>query len=51
MDDAEIALITIEACRSLDYWYVEDLDLRTPRGIDRSVIAHLADGGWIARQI
>jgi|GEM_PF-2265564 len=28
---------------------VEDLDLRTPRGIDRSVMAHLADGGWIAR--
>ena len=28
---------------------VEDLDLRTPRGIDRSVTAHLADGGWIAR--
>jgi hypothetical protein len=24
MDDAEIALITIEACRSLDYWYVTD---------------------------
>ena len=29
---------------------VEDLDLRTPRGLDRSVMAHLADGGWIARQ-
>jgi DNA replication protein DnaC len=28
---------------------VEDLDLRTPRGLDRSVMAHLADGGWIAR--
>jgi DNA replication protein DnaC len=27
---------------------VEDLDLRTPRGLDRSVMAHLADGGWIA---
>lgn len=24
MGDAEIALITIEACRSLDYWYVTD---------------------------
>ena len=24
---------------------VEDLDLRTPRGLDRSVMAHLADGG------
>lgn len=22
MDDAEIALLTIEACRSLDYWYI-----------------------------
>ena len=28
---------------------VEDLDLRTPRGLDRSVMAHLAEGGWIAR--
>jgi len=28
---------------------VEDLDLRTPRGLDRSVTAHLADRGWIAR--
>ena len=28
---------------------VEDLDLRAPRGLDRSVMAHLADGGWIAR--
>ncbi len=26
-----------------------DLDLRTPRGLDRSVMAHLADGGWIAQ--
>lgn len=28
---------------------VEDLDLRTPRGIDRAVMAHLTDGGWIDR--
>lgn len=28
---------------------VEDLDLRTPRGIDRVVMAHLIDGGWIDR--
>ncbi|WP_209428467.1 IS21-like element helper ATPase IstB [Pararhodobacter sp. SW119] len=28
---------------------VEDLDLRTPRGIDRAVIAHLVDGAWISR--
>lgn len=28
---------------------VEDLDLRTPRGIDRAVMAHLVDGAWIAR--
>ncbi|ETX13637.1 ATP-binding protein [Roseivivax halodurans JCM 10272] len=28
---------------------VEDLDLRTPRGIDRAVMAHLVDGGWIRR--
>lgn len=28
---------------------VEDIDLRTPRGLDRAVVAHLADGGWIAR--
>ena len=28
---------------------VEDLDLRTPRGLDRGVMAHLAHGGWIAR--
>ena len=28
---------------------VEDIDLRSPRGIDRTVIAHLIDGGWIAR--
>ena len=28
---------------------VEDLDLRTPRGIDRAVMGHLIDGGWIGR--
>ena len=28
---------------------VEDLDMRTPRGIDRAVMAHLIDGGWILR--
>lgn len=28
---------------------VEDLDLRTPRGIDRLVMAHLIDGAWIDR--
>lgn len=28
---------------------VEDLDLRTPRGIDRAVMAHLIHGGWIDR--
>ncbi|ULB10225.1 IS21-like element helper ATPase IstB [Cereibacter azotoformans] len=28
---------------------VEDLDLRTSRGIDRTVMAHLVDGAWIAR--
>ena len=28
---------------------VGDLDLRTPPGLDRSVMAHLADGGRIAR--
>lgn len=28
---------------------VEDLDLRTPRGIDRAVMAHLVDGSWIGR--
>lgn len=27
----------------------EDIDLRTPRGIDRAVMAHLIDGGWIGR--
>ena len=28
---------------------VQDLDLRTPRGLDRAVMAHLIDGGWIDR--
>jgi DNA replication protein DnaC len=28
---------------------VEDLDLRTPRGLDRAVIAHLVEGRWIDR--
>jgi DNA replication protein DnaC len=28
---------------------VEDLDLRTPRGLDRAVMAHLIDPGWIDR--
>ncbi len=28
---------------------VEDIDLRTPRGIDRAVMAHLIDGAWIGR--
>lgn len=28
---------------------VEDIDLRTPRGLDRAVMAHLIDGGWTLR--
>jgi len=28
---------------------VEDIDMRSPRGIDKSVMAHLIDGGWIDR--
>jgi DNA replication protein DnaC len=28
---------------------VEDVDLRTPRGLDRAAFAHLADGAWIGR--
>lgn len=28
---------------------VEDIDMRSPRGIDTSVMAHLIDGGWIDR--
>ena len=28
---------------------VEDLDLRAPRGLDRAVMAHLIDPGWIDR--
>ena len=28
---------------------VEDLDLRTPRGIDRTVMAHLVGGAWLSR--
>ena len=26
---------------------VEDIDFRTPRGLDRSVIMHLAQAGWV----
>lgn len=26
---------------------IEDLDLRSPRGLDRTVIAHLASGSWV----
>lgn len=26
---------------------IEDLDLRSPRGLDRTVIAHLASGAWV----
>src|SRR5438067_5904946 len=29
---------------------VEDIDLRTPRGIDRAFFAKLVDGDWIARK-
>ncbi len=28
---------------------VEDIDMRSPRGIDKAVMAHLIDGGWIGR--
>lgn len=28
---------------------VEDIDMRSPRGIDKAVMAHLIDGGWIDR--
>ncbi|MFH4054993.1 IS21-like element helper ATPase IstB [Acinetobacter baumannii] len=28
---------------------VEDIDMRSPRGIDAGVMAHLIDGGWINR--
>ncbi|WP_420871835.1 ATP-binding protein [Bradyrhizobium septentrionale] len=27
---------------------VEDIDYRTPRGLDRSLLAMLVEGGWIA---
>ena len=30
---------------------VEDVDLRTPRGLDRAAFAHLADGAWIGRAV
>ena len=29
---------------------IEDIDLRTPRGIDRAFFAKLVDGDWIARK-
>ena len=29
---------------------VEDVDMRSPRGIDAGVMAHLIDGGWIKRE-
>lgn len=28
---------------------VEDINMRSPRGIDKAVMAHLIDGGWINR--
>jgi len=28
---------------------IEDIDLRTPRGLDRSLIASLASAGWVSR--
>jgi hypothetical protein len=29
---------------------IEDVDLRTPRGIDRAFFAKLIDGDWIGRK-
>ena len=29
---------------------VEDIDFASPRGLDRSVVVHLAQAGWVARQ-
>jgi len=47
--DARRLITRLKAAALRQAACVEDLDLRTPRGIDRAVMAHLIDGGWIGR--
>lgn len=47
--DAKRLITRLKAAALRQAACVEDLDLRTPRGIDRAVMAHLIDGGWIGR--
>jgi DNA replication protein DnaC len=46
-DNRRLAL-RLKAAKLRQEATVEDIDFRTPRGLDRSVIMNLAQGGWVA---
>jgi IstB-like ATP binding protein len=46
-DNRRLAL-RLKAAKLRQEATVEDIDFRTPRGLDRSVIMNLAQAGWVA---
>jgi hypothetical protein len=46
--DTRRLALRLKAARLLQEATVEDIDLRAPRGLDRSVIMSLAQAGWVA---
>jgi len=47
--DSRRLALRLKAAKLRQEATVEDLDLRAPRGLDRSVVLSLAQAGWVAR--
>src|ERR671928_902084 len=45
--DSRRLALRLKAAKLRQEATVEDIDFRTPRGLDRSVIMHLAQAGWV----
>ena len=48
MRDSRRLALRLKAAKLRQAATVEDLDFRAPRGLDRSVVLSLAQGGWVA---
>src|ERR671935_3223533 len=46
--DSRRLALRLKAAKLRQEATVEDIDFRTPRGLDRSVILNLAQAGWVA---
>src|SRR5919197_6075662 len=46
--DSRRLALRLKAAKLRQEATVEDIDFRTPRGLDRAVILHLAQAGWVA---